>query len=203
MRQEMGDIRWSDLASHVTVIASIVLIVSAMLLPWYHHSVTRVGSWGNSTTDVSLYLLDWRNETDGSTSIFSYDNDSSSSTPIHDLMELTLVLVAVSLTASTVMAICSVLRFKGMALVAGTASIASLAVAAIFFYLLVGDSFGRSRLMMQLDPSFSGEDVSFGMHGEGEHYFVWGPEAGFWLAIVATGVLCLAVFFVTRSRGKD
>lgn len=192
-KREMRPIRRSDLANHVMTVAVIVLTVSAMLLPWHHHSITH----DSSITDISLFLVEWKNETNGLTIIHSYSDDSLQS-PLHNLMALTLSLVGAGLIASVVMAYCSISRFKEYTLVAGAASIACLSVAVILFYLLVGDSFESSRMMMATDPSFSGENIRFGWHGEGEYHMVWGPQIGFWLVIASTAILCLSVFFAAR-----
>ncbi len=211
--QEMVSLRKGQMHKLAAVIVAVVAVVLAFISirgEWYH--IDREDSYptvGEVYGDETQFSLDGLYSIDGGGRDFwSFEqgrNFWEPLEPIHSFMEKLQILLTAGSVSAALWAILVFPDRRVLSTVAGVASAALFGISPLMFYLGFESVYTRTGLP-GYQPDFKGffvnihEADSISVHSE-----VWGPMAGWWMAIVAcflmvAGLVSLAVLRRRESR---
>lgn len=201
----MVDIR--RIATLGSAAASALLVVLACALPWYSlEEEFKGGILGSLTWNagVLFYVDEWKRGATGTDVItHGYDDDESPWERVGDVMVVESVLVLMGALSLMLGAAAVLMRKRVMATLLCGAGTLVLASVTVYFFAMIPAALTDSDYLAG-DPiefdSFWGRDEV--MMSDWYAAVEWGPDVGWFLVVVSTG-LAFSAFLLVYPRGAD
>lgn len=196
------------LVAIVVAVAVIVVAFASVRSIWYHNAVTfTFPTLDRETRDETRYSLDGLYHVRGDESTFwSYEegrNFWEPMEPIHTFMEKLQILMTAGAFFAGLWTLLVLLERRFLAVVSGVVSVSLFAVSPLIFFLGFGSAYSRTGL-----PGYQRDYTEFFLKttGGGSSYDrseIWGPSAGWWLAIAACATMAVGITVLAVVRRRE